>query len=239
MAKHGKWDTPVWRAWAGMKSRCSPTPSSAYIRSRYYQRGIKVCPEWQVFEKFYEDMGDPPDGYTLERIDNDQGYSLSNCRWATYKEQSRNKSTTRRLTAFGKTQPLIDWAEETGISSTVILDRIRRMGLSDEQALSPLFTTKYPEFFYFGATLTLAAHCRRMGLDYGSARHRVRKGQAPEDAMDALLRCKEGFGRSITNGRVEAGRRTDISWEEWKRKAQAVLDSLPVLNWDEVKERLK
>jgi hypothetical protein len=70
------------------------------IRNRYFYnyggRGIKVCERWHKFENFYADMGDP-NGLTLERINNDKGYSPTNCKWATRKDQAKNRRTTKHV----------------------------------------------------------------------------------------------------------------------------------------------
>ena len=58
---------------------------------RYGGRGITVCPDWQQFSGFLRDMGERPVGKTLDRVDNDQGYSRDNCRWSTPLEQAHNK----------------------------------------------------------------------------------------------------------------------------------------------------
>jgi hypothetical protein len=81
---------------------------------RYGGRGISVCERWRDFENFYADMGDPPEGLTLDRIDNDGDYCPENCRWASRKEQAESRSTTRFFTANGLTLSLRGWADRWG-----------------------------------------------------------------------------------------------------------------------------
>ena len=81
---------PLYSRWMGMKTRCFNPNDKSY--KNYGGRGITVCKEWQdSFETFLNDMGECPEGLTLERIDNNGNYEPSNCKWATIQEQSLNK----------------------------------------------------------------------------------------------------------------------------------------------------
>jgi len=112
--KHGKansrltgYANKAYGAWQAMRDRCSNPNRSDY--HRYGGRGIKVCKRWDKFETFYADMGDPPPGETLDRINNDGDYKPSNCRWASRKEQVYNSSRIKRITVGRQTKPLREW----------------------------------------------------------------------------------------------------------------------------------
>lgn len=92
--KHGMSRSRTYKCWENMWSRVSGwQPACAH---RYVTRGITVCERWKKFENFLADMGEAPTGLTLDRMDNDRGYSKANCRWATRKEQTANREISRR-----------------------------------------------------------------------------------------------------------------------------------------------
>ena len=131
--KHGHFGTTTYRRWADMKRRCDTSTSNRKI---YFDRGIKYCKKWATFEGFLEDMGECPSGYSLDRIDNDKGYTKLNCRWATPKEQARNRRSNTLLTHKGKSLTISEWSEITGIKRSTIAQRYYVYGWSVDRALS-------------------------------------------------------------------------------------------------------
>lgn len=129
---HGMEGTSSYQLWDGMLRRCLNPNHAAY--PNYGGRGIGVCQRWMSFENFYSDMGDRPEGMSLDRVDNDKGYSLENCRWASHKQQCRNTRFNRLESAFGETKPLVEWVEQFGMSYHLVHLRLRR-GWSVERAL--------------------------------------------------------------------------------------------------------
>lgn len=120
--------------WQSMLGRCYNPKNAKY--PRYGGRGIEVCERWRhSFKNFLTDMGKKPAGLTLDRIDNDKGYSPDNCRWATRARQNRNYSRNVMLTFQGETMCLTDWASHKNLTSSALLTRLRR-GWSVERALA-------------------------------------------------------------------------------------------------------
>lgn len=106
--KHGMFNTSEYNAWRNMRQRCSNPNRPGF--ELYGARGIKVCERWQrSFSNFYEDMGPKPAGTSLERIDNGQGYSPQNCKWATIHEQNTNRRNNVRVTISGVTKTFWEW----------------------------------------------------------------------------------------------------------------------------------
>ena len=94
--------------WFAMKQRCLNTENKDYLH--YGGRGIKICDRWMKFENFFNDMGKRPKGKTIDRIDNNGNYELSNCRWATPKEQISNTRRVIYINFNGKIMIAKEWA---------------------------------------------------------------------------------------------------------------------------------
>lgn len=122
--KHGKTESPAYSAWSSMRQRCKNKNDKDY--KRYGGRGIEVCVEWEEFENFYIDMGDPPKGMSLDRADNSKNYSKDNCRWATPKQQANNRRSSRKLEYRGATYSWETLAKEFGINVSAMMKRVAR-----------------------------------------------------------------------------------------------------------------
>lgn len=184
--KHGYSYAPVYMVWSAMKARCLNKKNKEY--GNYGGRGIKVCKRWLDFTNFISDIGEPPPKTTLERIDNNKGYSPGNCKWATHADQSRNQRRNKMITWDGETKCVTDWAralsKSTGINETTILGRLSRgMSLGDE-ALKSVFAGG--TFITFnGKTKNISQWARSLGLDQSTLSERLKNGWSLEKALSA------------------------------------------------------
>jgi len=130
---HGMSDTSEYNIWNNMVARCTNKKLPGY--GRYGGRGIEVCDRWlSSFENFYTDMGGRPPGTSLDRIDNNGDYAPDNCRWATTKEQSRNRRSNRLIEG----KPMVEWCEENDLNRNAVGNKLWRLlknGMSDEDAV--------------------------------------------------------------------------------------------------------
>ena len=121
--------------WLLMKRRCLNPNEPGF--HNYGGRGITIDKRWLVYENFYADMGDRPADLFLDRINNDIGYSKENCRWATRKEQNRNRRSNKMICHDGKTMCLIAWCENLGIKYTWAARKLRRGSSAEDVLFSP------------------------------------------------------------------------------------------------------
>jgi hypothetical protein len=123
---HGLSKTKSYAIWYGIMSRCYNPNSNAY--EYYGGRGLGVSKSWRNFLNFYRDVGEKPHGKSLDRIDNNKGYSKSNCRWASRKEQANN--TRDNLSIFiveqNKTYSVAEYASLKGVAYSTIYSRVVR-----------------------------------------------------------------------------------------------------------------
>lgn len=126
---------PLYKTWACMMYRCYRTEDPRY--EDYGGRGIAVDIRWHSFENFAEDMGVKPDGTTLDRKDNNAGYSKDNCRWLESGLQQWNMRTNHILDWGGESLPVSAWAKKLGINKSTLAKRISR-GWSVDRALQTI-----------------------------------------------------------------------------------------------------
>lgn len=138
MRKHSK---KIYDVWRGMIQRCS---NKSHISYQYYGgKGVTVCDRWvENIDNFIDDMGEKPQGHTLDRIDSKGNYSPSNCKWSTIMEQNNNRSSIRMLTFNGETMNLSTWAKKINTSPPALHYRIVKLKLPVSIALTTPFTKK-------------------------------------------------------------------------------------------------
>ena len=116
--------TRLFKIWSGMHERCN-REKHPHFKS-YGGKGISVCDNWRNFETFKEWAlsSGYEESLTIDRIDNNKGYEPDNCRWATQKEQARNKSNNHLVSFNGITKTISEWAEVFGVNKTTLRYRL-------------------------------------------------------------------------------------------------------------------
>lgn len=183
-----KTQSPTYTTYQNMIRRCH-YPGHAKFHA-YGGKGIQVCDRWrESFVNFLADMGERPNGMTIDRRDGLQGYFPDNCRWATPKEQQSNIKTNVRLTFDGRTQCLASWANEVGLTPTLLAWRVRH-GWGLAEALNTpaklgnrTRTTGQVLLTYQGKTQCNSQWARDYGLSNSLLRLRLSKGWALEAAL--------------------------------------------------------
>lgn len=123
-----------YRIWKALRARCN---APCYSNSTYQKKGIKCCRRWQSFEHFISDMGKCPEGYSIDRIDNNKGYEPDNCRWADNNTQAKNRGNfTPTFSYKGENHILKDWSKILNINYSTLRKRIFEMGMTFEAAVT-------------------------------------------------------------------------------------------------------
>ncbi len=127
---HGMSRTPVYQTWASMRGRCLNPDSIGF--EYYGGKGIKVCDRWEWFELFYKDMGDQPEGMSLDRIDPNGNYEPDNCRWATGIQQGNNRTSTVLISHKGWELSVTQLAKKLGVNYQSLRRNISKMSNTQE-----------------------------------------------------------------------------------------------------------
>ena len=186
-ARPGK-KTRTYNIWIALRQRCNDPNSINY--PNYGGRGISVCPEWDSFEQFLQDMGKVPSKHhSIGRIDVNLGYSPSNCRWETQTQQARNTRRNHLITYNGQTKCMAEWAEHIGISYHTFRTRIN-LGWPIERVMtqqprkSPGKRTLPKRLVTFrGKTQSISEWANEYGMGHMTLHSRLKKGWPIERAL--------------------------------------------------------
>ena len=127
-------ELPEYNSWRAMKNRCNNETHISY--KHYGGRGITICDEWNDFVAFFNDMGERPEGYELDRINTDEGYNKANCRWVDKTTNIRNRCNTRKANINGEVLTLPEIVERYDVSFSAVRARWVR-GDRGEELIRP------------------------------------------------------------------------------------------------------
>ena len=125
--------SPTYHSWASMIQRCTNPKRNGW--QHYGGKGVKVCPRWASFAAFLADMGERPQGTSLDRKRVTGGYNKRNCRWADRKTQARNSTQVVWVVIGGRRKRLVEWCELLNVSINTVRDRVKYYGYTYEEAL--------------------------------------------------------------------------------------------------------
>lgn len=188
--KHGMSKTSIYGIYASMLSRCHSKSDSNYFR--YGGRGIEVCQRWRdSFLNFYEDMGDRPRGMTLERIDNNKGYSKENCKWATMMEQCNNRRSSSYVVLNGRKMTKAQASRITGLNQTTIGDYGEKSkDIADLVKLHKPKLKKFKTITVDGKTMTLKEAESIYGIPSKRISARKNRGWTDCDSVKVPMRLR-------------------------------------------------
>ena len=182
----------AYNTWCSMRQRCLNEDNPQF--HNYGGRGITICDRWfgdSGFSNFLSDMGEPPPGMSIDRINNDGGYSPENCRWATKREQTINRRITVYLERGGRRQTIEDWAAELGLESQTLYFRHWR-GWPPEKIFNQSLQVKGAKGCNLNLTVgtetkTVAEWASISGLTASVILTRVRRGWPGESVLSPRL----------------------------------------------------
>ena len=172
--------TRTYSTWQSMLNRCKN--ANAVDFARYGGRGISVCDRWSSFELFFEDMGERPRGTSIDRIDVNGNYDPANCRWATAKQQARNRANAKWITVDGEQMTINDAASRYGLDASTIARRLNR-GMSEQEAAKTAPMTKRTVLTIYGVHGSIKDWCFIAGVKVSVVRQRLSAGWTHKEAV--------------------------------------------------------
>lgn len=192
--KHKLSKTHIWNVYYGMLHRCYNPQDSHY--KNYGGRGIEVCEEWrdsiEAFAEWAQKTGFR-DGLTIDRVDNDGNYEPVNCRWATMKEQSRNRRSNIVVSCKGEDVTLIEASEKSGLPYSTLQSRWRRGIRGEELFAEPAIQLKKREVLYNGKKVTLRELSELTGIKISTLGSRYREGKRGEELIKQICQHRGNY----------------------------------------------